>query len=691
MRRDFQTVCAVFAAAFSSAVFAPLALAAPPALDAKPALSDTLVQGKWQPLLITVQNPDSGEALQGEIQVALDETRQQTRLATYTAPVSLPRGAATLRVPVTVFVPQNGLPEVTVFVVNGRGGKGEVVTRRKFDKIPVLPNTLTLLAVSATPDALHTLQGEKLGVLVGNAGGLRLAVAPADPGKKVVKPQPYTRNGNNLPMPLRVVNRPDAGVLPTRSVGYESVSMVYLGRDVLPDTFSDAQIDALRGWVAGGGLLISASPKLRTDERFRQWLPLPSSAPTHWGRGTISSPAFDPADSVFAASGQSAVFWKSAARAGVTPFGVTNALTNSAINYNGMYFWNSLFRAPGLQAPGAGMIGVFLAAYLFLLVPLNYFVLRKLGKREWMWATAPILVIMFSLGAYGFGYATKGTQLFQNVATVSEMQNGSGEAATCGGVGLFSPRRARYAVQVAAPDAILWTPSQGGYSRQDMEYSPLVISQEAGSGKSAGVTARGSEVSMWAMRAWAFRTNSVRLGSGVNAQLRRDAVGQITGTVTNNTGKPLTHVWVSFRDRGQNIGPLQSGQSHPVSFGPKTNAKQSKSSAPNYDNLGQLFDPAEVNLPWDYNYSNQKRNDPSKKLSETEQRVAFQNAVAGGIQSAYSDSISSGVASGPPEAFVTAFNNESLVPVSIDGQSVSSGMNVNVLLVHVPLPVARTK
>ncbi len=696
MRRH-KAVSATVALLAAGAVWlfgGPAAYANPPALDIKPVVADTLVQGKWQPLLVTVQNDDSGEAVQGEIQIALEDLRRQERLATYTAPVTLPRGAATVRVPVTVYIPQNTLPDVSVFVVNGRGGSGSVVTRRRFDKIPTLPFGLTLLAVSGTPDALQTLNGERFGVLAGTSGGLRKAAATPPRGQR-----PY-QGRNAAEMAVRVANRPDASVLPARSAGYEPVSMVYLGRDVQPDTFSDAQVNALRGWVSGGGLLIAASPKLRTDERFRTWLPVAGATdPEPFGRGSIAAPAFDPAETGFANGPNAKAYWQKTVQAGVSTRNVAPLLSAYG-NYSRSYFWNSLFRAPGLQAPGASGIAVFLCAYLVLLVPVTYVVLRKLDKREWMWATAPVLVIVFSLGAYGFGYATKGTQLFQNVATVSELQNGSGAATTCAGIALFSPRRTRYNVQVNLPDAVLWSPSQednySSYERGN-DYGPLVVSETTGAAGS-GASARDSEISMWAMRSWGFRTSQITLGSGIDARLTKGADGQITGTITNRTGKPLTRVWVGYADRGQNLQTLKIGETRPVSFGPTkklTPAEEARrrSNRNRYGNANgtgatmALFDSAQTSNPYDYYASNTNTQDnpnpsPEKRLE------AFRNAAAGGILAAYQDSVSNtpnGGATIPTEAFVTAFNGDTLAPVTIDGQTIPSGMTVNILIVHVPL------
>jgi hypothetical protein len=69
--------------------------------------------------------------------------------------------------------------------------------------------------------------------------------------------------------PLRIEQVTEPGLLPDRAAGYDAVGVVYLG-DVPPAALSDAQVDALRGFAARGGLLVAGSAaRLRADERFR--------------------------------------------------------------------------------------------------------------------------------------------------------------------------------------------------------------------------------------------------------------------------------------------------------------------------------------------------------------------------------------------------------------------------------------
>lgn len=556
-----------WATAFAAALLLPLArpaLAADPVkIEARPALGDALVQGRWQSVLVTLTNPDAGEAIQGEAQVILEETRSGARIGAYSRAVSLPRGAGVAQVPVSIYVPGNVTADLRVQVARARDGA--LLASRRFDKIPFLPEQLTLLAVGTQPDALDYLRGERIGVYRAD-GALR----------KFVR---YT-NKNNPPSPgsprdkapsVRITYAAETGALPDRALGYEAVGIVYLG-DVSPDAFSDGQAAALRGWVASGGLLVlggggSAAARLSQDHRFASWVPSATKTPVRHGRGTAllgagsleempsSAAAGYPADPARTAQ------WRSIALSGIAPRSVGSDLAHS--DRNGGYYPSlaaSVLRAPGLRAPSSLGVGLFLTVYLALLAPVNYIVLKKLDRREWTWLTVPALVLLFTVGAYGFGYSSKGTRMRQNVAAVVEMGEGSGEASVTASIGIFSPRRAAYDVQALLPDALLYDPADT--SSGTREYTPLTIRE--GEGGSVGATAKGAEISMWAMRSFGVRA-SATLGKGVAADLRlRD--GQITGTITNRTERVLENASFMVSGGHQILGTIPPGQSKTIAI-----------------------------------------------------------------------------------------------------------------------------
>ncbi|MBK8024645.1 MAG: hypothetical protein IPK19_25285 [Chloroflexi bacterium] len=45
----------------------------------------------------------------------------------------------------------------------------------------------------------------------------------------------------------------------------------------------------------------------------------------------------------------------------------------------------------------------FLALYILLVGPANYFLLSRINRREWAWVTIPILILVFSALAHTLG------------------------------------------------------------------------------------------------------------------------------------------------------------------------------------------------------------------------------------------------------------------------------------------------
>lgn len=632
--------------------FGGTAYAAPPTLDLKPALSDALQMGRWQTAIVTLSNPDSGEALQGEVQVTVDDPRTGGRLATYTRPVTLPNGAGVVRVPVYLFVPANSSPELSVYLVSGREGKGDIVTRRRFEKIPLRADALTLLAVSGTPDTLRYLQSEGLGVYYVTGG---LSLAPAQMGRYGIPPPAPPGRGNVNPgTPVRVSNIADPALLPERAVGLEMASIVYLGPDVPPDAFSEGQIGAVRAWVAGGGLLVFHGDKLRGDERFRVWFPPVPTDKNRFttrkiGRGTVIALGMDPNASPLAGTPAALSLWTKAAKAGVSPpsLGRSLALEDSYSYYGPAQMATAVLHAPGLAAPGVGNVGLFMLIYLVLLVPVNYLILKRMDRREWTWVTIPVLVLLFTLGSYWFGLATKGAQLLQNTAAYVEMQTGSGETLIHGVAGVFSPARRRYQVAVAAPDAALWS-ARTSYG-PDSEYGPIVMADTAN-----GPGVRDAEISMWAMRAFGFRTSSVRLGDGIVANLRLQGITKVVGTVENRTGKTLEQVRVGRGSSSQEIGTLAPGAKASVSL--------------NY-------------VPY-YNGSSSSFRQTGSGETRTIEDV--KRAIADDLREAprYQIGQRAEMMLGQDEVEITALNYDTLVPVTVDGQTVPVGAHVNYLLMR---------
>ncbi len=696
MQRPIIFLTALLSLLAAAAV--PALAALPPKIDIEGALGDVLIRERWQPLLVTLTNPDDGDAVQGEVQVVVEDANMAgRRLATATRAISLARGPGRAQTVVYVRIPEGVNTDLTVYVTSN----GETVTRRRWERVVTLPEQFTLLVVSDAPDALAYLRGKSLGV-VPRGGVLRRFQEMAPPPRR-------GRNFGDLRTEDKVV--PSVPVLlPDKALGYDGVAIIYLG-DIAPDTLSDAQVAALRGWVTGGGLLVANSPRLPGDERFRDWLParwgpaqplsvdlLAARYRTSWdksgatgilynpltplpgarpllpngpqalavyrreGRGTVVALGFDAASPGFAAWPGNERLWRDVAARGITTRGVARALDEDEVRWTRSSFATAVMRAPGLRAPSFGYIGLFLLAYLMLLVPVNYAVLKRLDRREWTWLTVPILVTLFSLGAYAFGYAIKGGQMRLNTATIIEMGPTSGQGEVTASAGLFSPRRTSYDVSLADAQALLFDPEM--WNRGQNNYAPLIVGQDG------GAHARDADVSMWAMRVFGARTTA-NFGKGLQVRLRAER-GDIVGTVENQTGHRLEEVRVFVGGQPQAGVTLPPGERIQVRVPGGVRL------------LGAFRNPFPDQ--WNnWNWGNVSGNVTEESRTRAAIQSRVQSVLFMGINNGINQQRIRELDGGPPAVLVAAWNYDLLLPLRVNGRTVGAGDHVNLFLVHAPV------
>lgn len=109
---------------------------------------------------------------------------------------------------------------------------------------------------------------------------------------------------------------------------------------------------------------------------------------------------------------------------------------------------------PSLDVPPAELLLALIVAYILLIGPISYIVLRRVDRRELAWVTAPVLVVVFTASSYGIGVALKGTDVIVNQIAVLRSTPGGTLASVEAYAGVFSPTRATYDVLVEA-DALV--------------------------------------------------------------------------------------------------------------------------------------------------------------------------------------------------------------------------------------------
>ena len=209
-----------------------------------------------------------------------------------------------------------------------------------------------------------------------------------------------------------------------------------------------AQLAALRGWVAGGGRLVDRRRDGRPERARRPspttLLPVP---PDRHGRrrrrarspallGAVPAGAADlpalggelTAGRALATSGDRVDRRRAAVRqrrgdahrlrpdrrlarrrhggrGPVAPAPAAARVDRPASLGDDSQLVSAVSQLPSLALPPIGGLIALLGAYILLVGPVNYLVLKRLDRREWAWVTMPVLIVVFAVGAYAFGAA----------------------------------------------------------------------------------------------------------------------------------------------------------------------------------------------------------------------------------------------------------------------------------------------
>ena len=121
---------------------------------------------------------------------------------------------------------------------------------------------------------------------------------------------------------------------------------------------------------------------------------------------------------------------------------------------------NAVSQLPTLALPPITGLLALLVAYIVLIGPVNYLILKRLDRREWAWVTMPILIVVFAAGSYAYGAALRGSDVIVNEIAIVRGAPGATEGSAQAYLGVFSPTRSVY--QVSVPGGALLSTSING-------------------------------------------------------------------------------------------------------------------------------------------------------------------------------------------------------------------------------------
>jgi len=347
-----------------------------------------------------------------------------------------------------------------------------------------------------------------------SASDLLYGVLASSPSAYNILTQVDPINGQGRIAQLNVEDLPPAGV------AWHALDALVVS-DIDTGTLSPLQKDALQAWVASGGRLIVAggSNWQKIAAGLADILPLaPSGSQTVTGLTSLGAYAYSdpPGESALVTTGTlqpDSVALVSAADS--TPliaeravgyghvdfftFDPTIAPIKSWPGLDGVFRnlfstvtehpgWAGTYRnwynageavnaIPGIGLPHILQVSAFILGYIIVIGPLNYFLLRRLKRRELAWLTIPGIVILFTVVTYIASFGLRGTQATLHRLSVAQVWENSDRASVETLVGIFSPRRSEYDLQVTGDMLLRPLPSDTYYGSVDTSMNGASVEQ----------------------------------------------------------------------------------------------------------------------------------------------------------------------------------------------------------------------
>ena len=311
--------------------------------------------------------------------------------------------------------------------------------------------------------------------------------------------------------------------LPTRAEGWGVLDRL-VWQDVDSNQLSTDQLDALRRWLAAGGRLVivggsagigtlSAFPDdilpyrptatLDVDPTSLQSLlgqlpvgasGLPAMAGTlgggralarsgdrviaadrAYGSGRVTLIGIDPTVRWLGESTSVDPMWRSF---------LPDRSGSAALLLDDSQLVQAVYQLPALALPPTSGLLIIIAAYILIIGPINYLVLKRLDRRELAWITMPVLVLAFAAASFGYGSFLRGTDVVVNEVAIVRGAPDATEATAEVYFGIFSPTRSTYQVDVPQ-GALLASPINGDPFGQG--FATLDILQGTGPGSPSSV------------------------------------------------------------------------------------------------------------------------------------------------------------------------------------------------------------
>ncbi len=200
-----------------------------------------------------------------------------------------------------------------------------------------------------------------------------------------------------------------------------------------------------------------------------------------------------------------------------------------------------LGNVPGVGSFNFTYVAIVLAAMMLLVGPIDWFVLKKLGRLPWTWITTATWIILLTVGALYLGHILRSGDLHYRTLRVVE-QAGDQVVSVIDAACIYSPRTQEYALD--CPRDAWWEPMaadpSGYHSTSNTE---IPYTQDSHGTRPAPLT-----INIWNLRFMQGRAGDLRDEKPIiRAALQAKGNRRIVGAITNLGDSPLDNILIRTR------------------------------------------------------------------------------------------------------------------------------------------------
>jgi hypothetical protein len=311
---------------------------------------------------------------------------------------------------------------------------------------------------------------------------------------------------------------------------------------------------------------------------------------------------------------------------------------------------NSLGLVPDQLLPTPAAVILYLVAYILVIGPVNYFALSRLKHREWAWFTVPAIILLFSSYSYFSSFRLRGGRPLVRQIMVMQGETGAALAEMTAFIGVYTPQRAEYALEIDRPVLVESLPDSYTLTSGITvigQNSTVIEDLQGDIGGLPGIIARG-------------HTPLPQITANLSYN---QASQQARGVIINHTNQPISDALLVVGDQVVQLGDLPVGET------------QVNQTAALHDPYGNFYE----RLNYSYSYSDSDAYD-DKEMREL-LRLTSRDMALRAIFNSESDSDAS---PNLEQIYLVGWQEGSLLGVNLTNSS-GDTISETVLLLRVPI------